>query len=264
NEALRLEFAKRANFISNWIDNINEQISVGIVNTSLEEQLDLFKSLQHKVVSFQHNMDDLESCNHNLQKAMIFENLHTVYSMDTLRMNYRQLVSTINEQIGELESQIMLRDSKGISEDQLGDFRASFNHFDKDKSGHLELKEFRSCLMALGYIISDNKQGDKEFQQIAKLVDPMNTGLVSFDAFLDFMTREVTEENSIDQLMQSFRILSSGESYITKDQLRNELPQDQAEYCIERMKQFSDSGAPPNALDYIDFITTVYGQTDVN
>ncbi len=39
------------------------------------------------------------------------------------------LVRTINE----VENQILTRDSKGITQEQLNEFRASFNHFDKSR-----------------------------------------------------------------------------------------------------------------------------------
>ena len=50
-----------------------------------------------------------------------------------------------------MENQIIFRDSKGISEDQMKEFRASFTHFDRDKSGQLDKNEFRSCLLSLQY-----------------------------------------------------------------------------------------------------------------
>jgi len=40
------------------------------------------------------------------------------------------------------------------------------------------------------------------------LVDPNGQGSVTFDAFLDFMTRESTDADTADQVMQSFRILA--------------------------------------------------------
>jgi actinin alpha len=39
-------------------------------------------------------------------------------------------------------------------------------------------------------------------------VDPNHTGYVTFDSFLDFMTRETTDTDTAEQIMQSFRILA--------------------------------------------------------
>ena len=54
--------------------------------------------------------------------------------------------------------QILTRDSKGISEKQMNEFRVSFNHFDKNRSRRLEPKEFKACLVSLGYNIRDDRQ----------------------------------------------------------------------------------------------------------
>ena len=40
------------------------------------------------------------------------------------------------------------------------------------------------------------------------IVDPNGTGYVTFDAFLDFMTRETADTDTAEQVMQSFKILA--------------------------------------------------------
>lgn len=40
----------------------------------------------------------------------------------------------------------------------MNEFRMSFNHFDKNRTRRLDPKEFRSCLISLGYNIRDDKQ----------------------------------------------------------------------------------------------------------
>jgi actinin alpha len=39
-------------------------------------------------------------------------------------------------------------------------------------------------------------------------VDPTQTGFVTFESFLDFMTRECSEEDNVDQLTLAFKTLS--------------------------------------------------------
>ena len=51
-------------------------------------------------------------------------------------------------------------------------------------------------------------QGETDFQRIMAIVDPNGTGFVTFDAFLDFMTRETADTDTAEQVMQSFRILA--------------------------------------------------------
>ena len=46
-----------------------------------------------------------------------------------------------------------MRDSIGISEEQMKELRTSFNYFDKNKNNYLDYKEFRQCLVSLGHSV---------------------------------------------------------------------------------------------------------------
>lgn len=77
-----------------------------------------------------------------------------------------------------MENQILTRDAKGISQEQLNEFRASFNHFDRvrrsltrtasslqpgildlnclflplqKRNGMMDPDDFRACLISMGY-----------------------------------------------------------------------------------------------------------------
>ena len=63
------------------------------------------------------------------------------------------------------------------------------------------------------------------------------------------------------QVIDSFRILAGDKPYILPDELRRELPPDQAEYCIQRMQPYP--GGEPGALDYMSFSTALYGESDL-
>lgn len=153
-------------------------------------------------------------------------------------------------------------------------------------------------------------QGEVEFARIMTLVDPNNTGVVTFQAFIDFMTRETAETDTAEQVMASFKILASDkvsrkhltstnniyhwhkqfdtwesgdltfvlqiflskshpaslpllQNYITVDELRRELPPEQAEYCISRMTRYIGVDCPTGALDYISFSSALYGESDL-
>lgn len=77
------------------------------------------------------------------------------------------------------------------------------------------------------------------------------------------MTRETTDRDTAEQILDSFRILASDRPFITVDELRQELPTDQAEYCIGRMKPFVGIGGISGALDYTSFATYLYGENDL-
>lgn len=77
------------------------------------------------------------------------------------------------------------------------------------------------------------------------------------------MTRESTDVDTAEQVIDSFRILAADKPYILPEELRRELPPDQAEYCIQRMQQYSGMDAVSGALDYMSFSTALYGESDL-
>lgn len=264
NEGLRRQFAEKSNVVGPWIESQMDgvaAIGMGVVG-SLEDQLNKLKHHESTSHQYRPHIDELEKIHQEVQEQMIFENQYTQYTMETLRVGWEQLLTAIHRNINEVENQILTRDSKGITQDQLNDFRASFNHFDKQRSGRLSPEEFRSCLVSLGYSIRNDRQGDSDFRRIMSLVDPNGTKYVTFDSFLDFMTRESTDRDTAEQILDSFRILASDRPFITAEELRQELPTDQAEYCINKMKSFKGATGISGALDYTSFATSLYGDSN--
>merc|ERR1712210_99707 len=49
--------------------------------------------------------------------------------------------------------------------------------------------------------------------------------------------------DTAEQVIDSFRILAADKMYILPEELRRELPPDQAEYCIQRMQPYSGMDA---------------------
>lgn len=193
-----------------WIERQMDAVAaLGMgMQGSLEETLHRLQQYEQGSVQYRPHMDELEKCHQEIQEAMIFENRYTQYTMETLRVGWEQLLTSIHRNINEVENQILTRDSKGITQEQLNEFRMSFNHFDKNRTGRLAPEEFKSCLVSLGYSIRNDRQGDADFRRIMNIVDPNNTGYVHFDAFLDFMTRESTDTDTAEQIIDSFRILA--------------------------------------------------------
>ncbi|XP_078215424.1 alpha-actinin-4 isoform X8 [Callithrix jacchus] len=303
NEHLRRQFASQANVVGPWIQTKMEEIGrISIeMNGTLEDQLSHLKQYERSIVDYKPNLDLLEQQHQLIQEALIFDNKHTNYTMEHIRVGWEQLLTTIARTINEVENQILTRDAKGISQEQMQEFRASFNHFDKDHGGALGPEEFKACLISLGYDVENDRQGDAEFNRIMSLVDPNHSGLVTFQAFIDFMSRETTDTDTADQVIASFKVLAGdkvrpheahggwqegslhreglrepvcgwgwlrvpscqSQNFITAEELRRELPPDQAEYCIARMAPYQGPDAVPGALDYKSFSTALYGESDL-
>ncbi|XP_069313828.1 alpha-actinin-4 isoform X12 [Eulemur rufifrons] len=289
NEHLRRQFSSQANVVGPWIQNKMEEIGrISIeMNGTLEDQLSHLKQYERSIVDYKPNLDLLEQQHQLIQEALIFDNKHTNYTMEHIRVGWEQLLTTIARTINEVENQILTRDAKGISQEQMQEFRASFNHFDKDHGGALGPEEFKACLISLGYDVENDRQGDAEFNRIMSVVDPNHSGLVTFQAFIDFMSRETTDTDTADQVIASFKVLAGDkvsqtpprhtgaswraaqspacrpQNFITAEELRRELPPDQAEYCIARMAPYQGPDAVPGALDYKSFSTALYGESDL-
>ncbi|XP_059675619.1 alpha-actinin-1 isoform X12 [Gavia stellata] len=238
NERLRKQFGAQANVIGPWIQTKMEEIGrISIeMHGTLEDQLNHLRQYEKSIVNYKPKIDQLEGDHQQIQEALIFDNKHTNYTMEHIRVGWEQLLTTIARTINEVENQILTRDAKGISQEQMNEFRASFNHFDR---------------------------GEAEFARIMSIVDPNRLGVVTFQAFIDFMSRETADTDTADQVMASFKILAGDKNYITVDELRRELPPDQAEYCIARMAPYHGRDAVPGALDYMSFSTALYGESDL-
>ncbi|XP_078590920.1 alpha-actinin, sarcomeric-like isoform X1 [Branchiostoma floridae x Branchiostoma japonicum] len=264
-ERLRRQFAQKANSVGPWIEKQAEAIAtIGMqMQGTLEDALLKLKNMEAQIMAYKPNMDELETYNQAIQESLVFENKHTQYTMETLRVGWEQLLTSIARTINEVENQILTREAKGIPEEKLQEFRASFSHFDKKRTLALEPESFRQCLLSMGYHFNPGREGDAEFAHILGVVDPNGSGYVTFQAFLDFMTRETTDSDTAEQVMQSFKILAGDKPYITQEELRRELPPDQAEYCIARMTQYTGPDGIPGALDYMSFATALYGESDL-
>ncbi|XP_056445751.1 alpha-actinin-1 [Gadus chalcogrammus] len=287
NERLRRQFANQANVIGPWIQTKMEEIGrISIeMHGTLEDQLTHLRQYEKNIVNYKPKIDQLEGDHKLIQEALIFDNKHTNYTMEHIRVGWEQLLTTIARTINEIENQILTRDAKGISQEQMNEFRASFNHFDRDHSGTLGAEEFKACLISLGFDIANDSQkrtgmmdaedyktclismgyslGEAEFSRIMSIVDPNRMGVVTFQAFIDFMSRETADTDTADQVMASFKVLAGDKSYILADELRRELPPDQAEYCIARMAPYTGPDGAPGALDYMSFSTALYGESDL-
>ncbi|XP_057214251.1 alpha-actinin-2-like isoform X4 [Triplophysa rosa] len=133
NEKLRRQFAAQANIIGPWIQTRMEEIAHSSVDLggALEDHMTQLKQYEHVIINYKPNIDKLEGDHQLIQESLIFDNKHTNYTMEHIRVGWELLLTTIARTINETETQILMRDAKGLSQQQLNDFRSSFTHFDR-------------------------------------------------------------------------------------------------------------------------------------
>lgn len=76
-------------------------IGMGAVG-SLEDQLQRLKEYEQAVYSYKPHIEELEKIHQAVQESMIFENRYTNYTMETLRVGWEQLLTSINRNINEV------------------------------------------------------------------------------------------------------------------------------------------------------------------
>ena len=136
NERFRLQFAQKANIVGPWIEEQHEQLqelTIQVVGT-LEQHQKKLETMETNVAQYRPHIDELEKYNQQIQECMIFENRHTPYTMEAIRVAWEQLNTQLTRQIAEIKNQIYTLEKKGISEEQMNEFRAAFAHFDKSRS----------------------------------------------------------------------------------------------------------------------------------
>uniref|UniRef100_A0A2I3G225 EF-hand domain-containing protein n=1 Tax=Nomascus leucogenys TaxID=61853 RepID=A0A2I3G225_NOMLE len=241
NEHLRRQFASQASVVGPWIQTKMEEIGriSTEMNGTLEDQLSHLKQCERSIVDYKPNLDLLEQQHQLIQEAFIFNNKHT---MEHIRVGWEQLLTTIAPTVNEVENHILTPDDHG---------------------GALGPEGFKACLISLGYYVENDRQGEAEFNCIMRLVDPDRSGLVTFQGFIDFMSRETTDTDTADQVIASFKVLAGDKNFIIAEELQRELPPNQAEYCIACMVPYQGPEAVPGALDYKSSSTALYGESNL-
>lgn len=104
NEMLRRQFAEKANNVGPWIEKQMDAVAaIGMaISGSLEEQLHRLKEYEQAVYAYKPHIEELEKIHQAVQESMIFENRYTNYTMETLRVGWEQLLTSINRNINEV------------------------------------------------------------------------------------------------------------------------------------------------------------------
>ena len=98
NEALRRQFAEKANQVGPWIEQQMAAVAaIGMGGTgALEDQLIKLKNYEQAVYAYKPQIDELERIHQSIQESMIFENRYTQYTMEALRIGWEHLLTSIN------------------------------------------------------------------------------------------------------------------------------------------------------------------------
>ncbi|TGZ69187.1 hypothetical protein CRM22_003879 [Opisthorchis felineus] len=269
NDQLRQEFAGVANDFHHWLQSV--RTSMMEASGTLEEQLEATRLKANEVNARKNDLREIEELGARLEERLILDNRYTEHSTVGLSQAWDQLNQLAMRMQHNLEQQIQARNVSGVSEEALREFSMMFKHFDKDKSGRLDHREFKSCLRALGHDLHEVTEGqiDEEFEAILNVVDPNRDGFVTLQEFMAFMiSRETENVQSREEVEEAFRALTKegkeylkdGKEYITKEQLYSNLSKEQADYCCRVMPPYYTKGGQPipDAYDYHAFTRQLF------
>jgi actinin alpha 1/4 len=108
NESLRRQFAEKSNAVGPWIERQMDAVrAIGMgMSGSLEDQLHRLREYEQAVYAYKPHIEELEKIHQAVQESMIFENRYTQYTMETLRVGWEQLLTSINRNINEVSLKI--------------------------------------------------------------------------------------------------------------------------------------------------------------
>lgn len=106
--------------------------------------------------------------------------------------------------MGFLENQMVAREMTNLTPIQLEEFESVFRHFDRDLSNSLQELEFSAALASLGLVYDEEEMHD-QFVSISAGRDH-----VTFEQFIRFMVSVTEDQNTAEQVFQSFKEVADG------------------------------------------------------
>lgn len=167
----------------------------------------------------------------------------------------------MSKKLSFLENQMVARNMTNLTPIQLEEFESVFRHFDRDDTNCLSELEFSAALASLGLIFSEDEMHDYFLDTSG------GRDHVTFEQFIRFMVDVTEDQNTAEQVFQSFREVADGKPYVTEMDLRHSLvPDDVIEKLVEIMPPHSgpdmqvDRGQPQ--FDYIAFMDKMIGDAE--
>jgi len=192
---------------------------------TLEKQLETVKALQGQptadelkvIVAAQKVVDD---------RGIIY-NRHTLNNATDCGVQHKQYEEYTKSKQEMLEGEIEFLALRGLTREQHLEVKQQFDQFDKDKSGFLDKREFRSCLYSVG-----EERGKKEIDAIlAKMGngDP-NKVKISYDGYKEFMIEQLGDTDTEAELIKGFQLMNRQETSCQWAVMQNVMEQPHLDY----------------------------------
>lgn len=200
--ALRKNFADKANDFALALNTLSASISG--LEGDVEDQLEHTKQLEKSLQPLNEYLSIIASVEDQCVEANIEENDFTTYTYDELEYEFGLVQSSVNKKLAFLDNQMVARNMTNLTPIQLEEFESVFRHFDRDMSNSLQELEFSAALASLG-LVYDEEEMHTKFRETSGGRDQ-----VGFEQFIRFMVDETEDQNTAEQVFESFKEVADG------------------------------------------------------
>eukprot|EP00136_Aspergillus_niger_P001387 XP_001390338.2 alpha-actinin, sarcomeric (f-actin cross linking protein) [Aspergillus niger CBS 513.88] len=264
--ALRRSFADKANDFALTLKTLS--LAISGLDGDVEDQLAHVKRLNDNLPPLDAFLDTIAALDEQCAEANIEENDYTTYTLDELSYELSLVKSSISKKLAFLDNQLVARNMTNLTPIQLEEFESVFRHFDRDASNTLHELEFSAALASLGLVYDEEEMHDVYVDTCGPARLAQNAG-VSFEQFIRFMVSVTEDQNTAEQVYQSFREVADGKPYVTELDLRHSLiPDEVIEHLVQTMPPHNgpdlqeDRDLPK--YDYISFMEKMIEHNNSN
>ncbi|KAJ5134121.1 hypothetical protein N7448_000858 [Penicillium atrosanguineum] len=254
--ALRRSFADKANDFALTLKTLS--LAISGLDGDVEDQLEHVKKLNDNMPPLDAFLDTIAELDEQCAEANIEENDFTTFTLDELSYELSLTKSSISKKLAFLENQMVARSMTNLTPIQLEEFESVFRHFDRDSSNTLQELEFSAALASLGLVYDEEEMHQVYVEVCGPIRLAQNAG-VSFEQFIRFMVSVTEDQNTAEQVFQSFKEVADGKPYVTEMDLRHSLiPDEVIEHLVKTMPQHEGPDMLEDRdlakFDYISFM----------
>lgn len=205
--SLRRSFADKANDFALTLKTLS--LAISGLDGDVEDQLDHVQKLNDNLPPLDAFLDTIAELDEQCAEANIEENDFTTYTLDELSYELSLVKSSISKKLAFLENQMVARNMTNLTPIQLEEFESVFRHFDRDASNTLQELEFSAALASLGLVYDEEEMHQVYVEVCGPNRLAQNAG-VSFEQFIRFMVSVTEDQNTAEQVFQSFKEVADG------------------------------------------------------
>jgi Ca2+-binding EF-hand superfamily protein len=199
---LRRSFADKANDFALTLNALS--LAISGLEGDVDDQCSHVQRLNSNLPPLDAFLETLALLDQQCQEANIDENDFTTYTYDDLAYELGLVKSSVAKKLSFLENQMVARNMTNLTPIQLEEFESVFRHFDRDLTNSLQELEFSAALASLS-LVYDEDEMHENFVAISA-----GTGYVTFEQFIRFMVSVTEDQNTAEQVFQSFTEVADG------------------------------------------------------